>query len=118
MDAEPTAATAAGPTYDPALLETLSCEIGARPAAAPHFGNVAPALRGVTRAEGALLIDFDARVADTLAAVVEAERLCCPELGWHLERPGTPGADLVVRLRVEGTQQQLDALSAAFASEA
>ena len=116
MDAEP---AAAGPTYDPALLETLSCEIGARPAAAPHFGDVAPALRGVTRDDGALHVDFDAAVAGTLAQVVEAERLCCPDLGWHLEHPITsaPGDQPVVRLRIEGTQDQLDALAGMFAPE-
>lgn len=111
---------AAQPKYDAELLETLSCEIGARPAAAPHFGDVAPALCGVTRAAGALLVDFDAAVLDTLAQVVDAERLCCPDLGWHLERPAAsaPGAGPVVRLRIEGTAEQLEALEAAFAPDA
>lgn len=110
--------TSSEPSYDPALLDTLSCEIGARPTAAPHFGDVAPALRGVKREEGALLVDYDAQVADTLAAVVEAERLCCPDLGWSVERPaGTAGeAGTLVRLRIEGTADQLDALDAAFRS--
>ena len=105
-----------GMNPDPELLEALSCEIGARPAAAPHFGDVAPALRGVKREVGALLVDYDARVADTLAAVVDAERLCCAELGWFVERPDptTEVTQAVVRLRVEGTQEQLDALAAAF----
>jgi hypothetical protein len=106
-------------TYDPALLDTLSCEIGARPTAAPHFGDVAPALRGVTHAEGALLVDFDARVADTLAAVVEAERVCCADLGWFVERPRAtaPDGQPLVRLRIEGTPDQLAALAAAFSPE-
>ena len=107
-------------TYDPALLDALSCEIGARPAAAPHFGDVAPALRGVTHADGALLVDFDAQVADTLAAIVEAERLCCPDLGWHLERPSASAqaGQPLIRLRIEGTPDQLEALAAAFAPDA
>ena len=114
MERQPTSSE---PSYDPALLNTLSCEIGVRPAAAPHFGDVAPALRGVKREDGALLVDYDAKVADTLAAVVEAERLCCAELGWSVERPARTGGDAgtLVRLRVEGTADQLDALTAAFA---
>src|SRR5688572_17742551 len=102
--------TAADRTYNAELLDALSCEIGARPDAAPHFGDVAPALRGVTRAEGALLVDYDAAVTDTLAAVVEAERLCCAELGWHLEHPAASAtaSQPLIRLRIEGTQDQLD----------
>ena len=114
MDAERSESRIAEPTYDPALLETLSCEIGARPAAAPHFGDIAPALRGVSRTEGALLADFDVQVADTLAAIVDAERQCCPDLGWFLEKPASTGATDYVRLRIEGTPDQLDALAAMF----
>ena len=102
---------------DQTLIEALSCEIGVRPVAAPHLGDVTPALRGVRREPGTLLVDFDASIADTLTAVVEAERLCCAELGWFVERPSSAAeGDLkFVRLRVEGTQEQLDALLAAFA---
>jgi hypothetical protein len=122
MEGQRTESGSAGraePAYDAALLETLSCEIGARPAAAPHFGDVAPALRGLTRGEGALLVDFDAAVSDTVAQIVEAERLCCPDLGWRLERPtaSTPDGQPLVRLRIEGTQDQLAALAAMFAPE-
>jgi hypothetical protein len=94
-------------------LEVLVCDLEARPQEAPHFGNVAGAVRAVRREPGALVVDFDPTAAHALASIVEAERLCCPEIGWHLERPdldprGAPGG--VVRLRVEASPAQLDVM--------
>jgi hypothetical protein len=93
------------------VLEVLACDITARPGDAPHFADVLDHLLAVRREPGALLADFDAAAMPTLERIVEAERRCCPELGWHLERvsdarSGRPGA---VRLRIEGSEAQVAA---------
>jgi thioredoxin-like negative regulator of GroEL len=120
--APPAPGTAAGTTpepYDAETLETLACDLNARPAAAPHFGAVADAVRAVRRAAGALVVDYAPEAGEILEAIVAAERACCAELGWHLERadPGA-GAAPVVRLRVEAAPAQLDALAPIFAAPA
>jgi hypothetical protein len=57
-------------------------------------------------------VDYDPSAAERLEAVVQAERLCCAGIGWHLERvtpaEGAPGG--VVRLRIEAGPARLDAL--------
>jgi hypothetical protein len=108
------AAPAAAP-YDPETLAALACQIGARPQGAPHFGEVAGALRAVRREAGALVVDYAPQAEDALAAIVAAERVCCAELGWHLERVQSGPTGPVVRLRVEAAPAQLDALAPAFA---
>ena len=96
------------------VLEVLACDISARLAGAPGFGDVTGSLLSIRREPGALLVDFDATAAPLLERIVEAERRCCAEIGWHLERSGDAGyakggrAD-VVRLRIEGSAAQLDA---------
>ena len=118
--ADPSDATfdaASAAPYDPATLATLACDLGARPAGAPHFGEVAAAVRAVRREAGALVVDYAPEAGDALEAIVAAERACCADLGWHLERvaAGAAGAaGAVVRLRVEATPAQLDALATAF----
>jgi thioredoxin 1 len=103
--------------YDAATLTTLACDPGARPREAPHFGDVAEAVRAVRREPGALVVEYAPEVGETLAAIVAAERACCAELGWRLERVAAGAGDDgdVVRLRVEATPAQLDALAPAFA---
>ena len=63
-------------------------------------------MRAVRREPGALVVDYDSAAAEVLATVVEAERLCCPDIGWYLENPD-PATDAaagdVVRLRVEAS---------------
>jgi hypothetical protein len=117
------------PPYDAATLETLACEIGARPAGVPHFGDVAGAVRAVRREADALVVDYeyDPALATTLEAIVAAERACCPEIGWRLESPDVPAGvpsgppaqgPAVLRLRVAASAAQLDALAPAFAPAA
>ena len=115
--ADPSDATCEAAPYDPETLATLACDLDARPQDAPHFREVAAAVRAVRRTAGALVVDFAPEAGDALAAIVAAERACCAALGWHLERvaavtAGAAGA--VVRLRVEATPAQLDALATAF----
>jgi hypothetical protein len=91
-------------------LETLACELGRRPKDAPTIGDVLEAVRLVRREGDALVVDVDPGAADVVAAVVDAERLCCSALDWHLDTGST------VRLRVEAKPMQLDALKAIFSS--
>ena len=102
--------------YDPAVLDAMACDIGARPEQAPHFDDVASTLRAVRREPGALFADFDLSAAVLLEEIVAAERLCCASIGWHVERlTGLNHAnDGVIRLRVEGETDQLDALALLF----
>jgi hypothetical protein len=102
--------------YDAGALATLACDLGARPQGAPHFGEVAGAVLAVRREEGALVVDYAPQAGDTLAAIVAAERACCATLGWRLERVEDGPAGPVVRLWVEATPAQLDALAPAFAA--
>jgi hypothetical protein len=112
MDGEPVA------TPNAELLETLACDIMARPKGAPHLGELDGALRGVRREPGALLVDFDASIAETLEAVVAAERQCCADIGWHVEHRAQPvgasAGSATIRLRIEASPEQLDALAPLF----
>ena len=102
------------------MLAQLACDITVRPADAPHFTQVAGDLLAVRREPGALVADYAATAAPILARLVEAERLCCAEIGWHLERvpddrdtadaaDASSGRAPSVRLRIEGSPAQLDA---------
>ena len=103
-------------------LGALVCDIGARPAGAPHFLHVRDALLAVRRDSGALVVDYDPAAAPVLERVVDAERTCCAGLDWQLERvvpderPGTSGTSggALLRLRVAGTPEQLDVMQLLF----
>jgi hypothetical protein len=86
------------------ILEVLDCDIGVRPKAAPGMPELLPHVRGVSRRDGALLVEFDAAGADALEGFVAAERLCCAGIAWEIERE--PG----LRLRVTAAEAQLVAL--------
>jgi hypothetical protein len=86
------------------IIEILECENGARPKAAPGIGELLPKVRGVSQVSGALLVEFDPQAGETLAAFVEAERLCCAGIGWEIER--SPG----LWLRITASDEQLTAL--------
>jgi hypothetical protein len=75
------------PPHDKDVLATLACDVAARLAEAPHLADVAAAIRAVCREETALLVDYDPAAAERVGAVVAAERLCCAEIGWHLDGP-------------------------------
>jgi hypothetical protein len=79
----------------------MSCEIALRPAGAPHFADLAPALRGVRRDGDQLVVTYDEGARAQLEKVVAAERLCCAGIGWSLDDAGAT-------LRVSATPEQLD----------
>lgn len=114
---EPTARESVAMPYDSEVLEAMACDIGARPTGAPHFDDVAGAVRAVRREPGALVVDYDPAASEALEAVVTAERLCCAAIGWHLERPipATGSASgAVVRLLIEASPAQLDVVRLLF----
>ena len=100
--------------YAPETLAVLACDLGARPPDAPHFGAVAESVRAVRLTADALVVDYAPAAGDALEAIVAAERACCAEIGWHLERVDGGAAGTVVRLRVEARPAQLEALAAVF----
>jgi hypothetical protein len=61
--------------YPKATLGVMSCEIALRPAGAPHFADLAPALRDVRRDGEQLVVTYDDAARAQLAEVVAAERL-------------------------------------------
>jgi len=89
--------------HSPALLGVLSCQIALRPAGAPHFADLAAALRDVRREGAELVLTYAEAARDTLTQVVAAERLCCASIGWEID-------DVGATLRVRATPEQLDLL--------
>jgi len=83
------------------IIEILDCDLDVRPKAAPGVDQLLPHVRGATRTTGALLVDFDEQAALTLEAFVEAERLCCANIGWEIER------EPWLRLRISAEEDQL-----------
>jgi hypothetical protein len=86
------------------IIEILNCDLGARPKTAPGTDSLLPHVRGVARTAGALLVEFDEQVAQTLEAFVEAERLCCAGIGWEIEQEPS------LRLRITANELQLRAI--------
>lgn len=71
---------------DQQALDTLACELDQRPAGAPSFDDLAPALRGVERLDRALALSFDPAASDDVEALAAAERLCCAGIGFAVEQ--------------------------------
>lgn len=86
---------------DQAALDTLACDLTQRPRGASSFADVAAALRSVRRDGDSLVLEYDAAAAATVAAVVEAERRCCPEIGWEL------AGGAAARVRITASDAQL-----------
>jgi hypothetical protein len=86
------------------IIEVLDCDLGARPKAAPGIDTLLPYVRASKRTDGAIVVDFDAEALETLAAFVEAERLCCAGIGWNIER------DAGLRLRITAGEARLTAI--------
>jgi hypothetical protein len=87
------------------LLEVLACDIAARPPApGPH--ELRPFVTGVARDEGSILVRFDAASENAFARFADAERHCCPGIGWEIVAGPA--------LRITATPLQLDALLSLF----
>jgi hypothetical protein len=92
----------------PEILDTLVCEPASRPKGAPTIGEILPAVRSAHRDERQVTVTFDRTATDLVRAVVEAERLCCPTITWHLVTAQEPV------LRIKAMPGQLDVLEAIF----
>jgi hypothetical protein len=79
----------------------LACEWSKRPKGAPTFGDLAGSLRSVRRADGELLVEYDPCEAERLAELIAAERLCCAQIGWRVDR---------ATVRITAAPEQLDVL--------
>lgn len=96
------------PVPDADLLDVIGCEIDERPAGAPGVDDLAPFVRSVERADGALTIRFEKEARDSLVAFVEAERHCCAGIGWTvLETPN-------LTLHIEAGEPALAVISGLF----
>ena len=56
----------------------MACEIARRPAGAPHFGDLARAVRAVRREGGRLVVSYDAGARERLAELERLVRLAAP----------------------------------------
>ena len=83
-------------------LDVLACELDKRPKDAPSFFDLADAVHAVERSPGALVVTFDPAATRDVEALVAAERLCCPSIGWDLRH--SPA----LQLRITATPGQLD----------
>jgi DNA-binding transcriptional MerR regulator len=93
----------------PDMLEALVCVPGQRPTGAPTIEQILGSVTGVSRSAEGVTVTFAPSAAETVRAVVEAERQCCPTIGWHLDTEDK------VELRINGGPLQLDTLAAIFA---
>ncbi|MGD9894236.1 MAG: hypothetical protein AB7R89_20915 [Dehalococcoidia bacterium] len=76
-------------------LNILACEIDKRPKGAPSFFDLQPSIQAVHRDKEGLRIDFDPAAAPAVQQLVEAERLCCADIGWSLRQ--SPALTLTIR---------------------
>ena len=90
---------------DVELLDVLVCDIGVRPKAAPTFETLQHHIEDVQRFDDRLVVSFASIAAEDVAALAEAERLCCPGIGWQLAREPR------VTLTITATKAQLDVLA-------
>lgn len=90
-------------------LGVLACDFRARPRGAPTVFDVLPAVRGLKRAADALTVEFAPDAVKTVTAYVAAERRCCADIRWELERKPA------LRLRIRAKRGQLDILEQLFA---
>ena len=83
-------------------LDVLACDYQARPRDAPSFFDLQSGIRSLRRDDASLRVAFDPAARDAVRQLVEAERLCCAEIGWELhDEP-----ELI--LRITATPAQLD----------
>ena len=105
----PAPAEAGAMRLDEDLLGVLACDLLARPAGAPGPDDLRPWVTSVARERDRLIVEFDQRHREPVAAFVAAESQCCATLRWTLSE--TPAAIVTV----EATGQQLDGLMGLFA---
>jgi hypothetical protein len=81
-------------------LDVLACEIDKRPDGAPSFFDLRASIQAVRREGESLRVDFDPTETAAVQRLVEAERLCCPDIGWDLQ----PSPSLTLTIRATPAQ--------------
>ena len=76
-------------------LDVLACEYDKRPKGAPSFFDLQPSIQAARREGDVLRIDFDPAAMLDVRQLVEAERLCCADIGWELQQ--SPSLTLTIR---------------------
>ncbi|MEX0683226.1 MAG: hypothetical protein WD904_05915 [Dehalococcoidia bacterium] len=89
------------------LIQVLGCDIDRRPDA-PGIAELSPFVLGSERRDGALRVRFAPEARETLAAFVEAERLCCADVGWQIAE----GPDVV--LTIAASEAAVDMMQRIF----
>lgn len=90
-------------------LDVLACAFDKRPKGAPSFDDLQHAVRAVRRDHGALVVVYDPSVAAAVEQLAEAERQCCPTIGFDLTHTSAP------TLYIRATPAQLDIFEAFLA---
>jgi hypothetical protein len=77
------------------VLNVLACQYDKRPKGAPSFFDLQPSIQATRREGHVLRIDFDPAATLAVHQLVEAERLCCADIGWDLQQ--SPSLTLTIR---------------------
>ena len=88
-----------------ALIRRLSLDLTGLP---PTIEEIVGSVTSLHREADSLVVGFDPAAAETVQAVVEAERQCCSTISWQLE------AEHGTRLRITALPLQLETLEAMF----
>jgi hypothetical protein len=95
--------------YEPE--DILACDFRARPRGAPTVFDVLPTVQHVDRTAATLTVTFAPAAVETVSAYVDAERLCCADIRWELERRPA------LRLHISARPGQLDILEQLFTAQ-
>lgn len=76
-------------------LNVLACEYDKRPKGAPSFFDLQQSIQTVRREGESLRVDFDPAASAAVEQLIEAERLCCTDIGWDLQQ--SPALTLTIR---------------------
>jgi len=86
------------------IIDVLDCDLAVRPKAAPGLHELSAHVKRISRGATELVIEVDPAGAEILSAIVEAERTCCPGIGWEIEEGDR------LTLRITGGQEQVSML--------
>jgi len=95
----------------PEVVDVLVCEIGQRPKGAPTIDQIVGSVTSLRREADSLVVDFDPTAAETVEAVVAAERRCCSTIHWQLN------TEQGLQLRITAMPLQLATLEEMFGAQ-
>ena len=73
-------------------LDVLACDYARRPKESPSFFDLEDAIQSVRRTPTGetLLVTFAPETTSAVALLIEAERLCCPDIRWEFVETPAP----------------------------